>query len=54
LKLEQRPLKRGSAGCPETSVRNYHYSLKTTQKGGILKLQREKKRMGREREKHIY
>jgi hypothetical protein len=35
--LDPRPLKMGPTGCPETSVRNYHYSLRNSpQEGGYL------------------
>jgi hypothetical protein len=55
LKLEQRPLKRGTAGCPETSARNYHYSLHNNPKGRNPEItKREKKQMGRERERNVY
>jgi hypothetical protein len=43
-------LKRGTAGCPEKSVRNYHYSLYNNPKGRNLELKREKKQMRRARE----
>jgi hypothetical protein len=26
----------GPTGCPETSVRNYHYSLRNTQQSAVL------------------
>jgi hypothetical protein len=32
--FDSRPLKMGPIGCPETSVRNYHYSLHNNPENG--------------------
>jgi len=32
--FDSRPLKMGAIGCPETSVRNYHYSLHNNPENG--------------------
>jgi hypothetical protein len=54
LKLEQRPLKREKAGCPETSVKNIHYSLHNNPKGRNPEITRREETNGEgEREKHL-